>query len=183
MSELPPGWTTTTVGEATLRPSVVDWGAWKTATFEYIDIGSIDNQAAQIANPKTLQISEAPSRARQVVQAGDTVYSTVRTYLRNIGYVDHCLDGQISSTGFCVLRPQIGINPRYIYYYTQSSAFTHDVSAQQRGVSYPAVTDSQVRGMPMPLAPHPEQDRIVASRSGSPGWMLAWRLWSGRGRT
>jgi type I restriction enzyme S subunit len=132
-----------------------------TKYFTYIDISSIDNSTQKIVKPKKLLCAKAPSRARQVLRAGDTVFSTVRTYLRNIGYIDSSLDGAVGSTGFSVLRPAHGVNSRYLYYYSLTNRFVDGLSTQMRGTSYPAVVDSQVRDMEIPLAPTAEQERII----------------------
>jgi type I restriction enzyme, S subunit len=163
VSELPQGWAVASIADLTSKPDAVDWDRWPASTFTYIDISSIDSRSARVAAPKELERAAAPSRARQIVRSGDTLFSTVRTYLRNIGYVDDTFDGQIASTGFCVLRPAVGVHPRYVFYYSQSSSFIRDISGQQRGVSYPAVTDGQVRSMPIPIPPTEEQTRIVAA--------------------
>jgi type I restriction enzyme S subunit len=95
------------------------------------------------------------------VLSEDTLFSTVRTYLRNVAYVDERFNGQIASTGFCVLRPTDGIEGRYIFYYVLTADFIDKISALQRGVSYPAVRDGDVRAQPIPVAPTNEQRRIV----------------------
>ena len=162
MSESPKSWALTSIADVTCPPATVDWRTWGSPKFTYIDIGSVDGGAGRIVSPKEIVPEEAPSRARQIVHAGDTVFSTVRTYLRNIAYIDHQYDGQIASTGFCVLRP-VGVHPRYIFHYVRSSDFIRKITAQQRGVSYPAVTDAQVKGMTIPIPPLAEQHRIVAA--------------------
>jgi type I restriction enzyme, S subunit len=128
----------------------------------YVDIGSIDNSTQVIANPRALLGSTAPSRARQLLRSGDTVFSTVRPYLRNIGFVGATLDGAVGSTGFAVLRPISGIHSRYLYYHSLTNEFVDGLSAVMRGTSYPAVVDRQVREMPIAVAPTCEQERIVA---------------------
>src|SRR6266581_2026082 len=163
MSNLPTGWAMATVGEVTLPITLVDPKVAPGDVFTYVDIGSIDNRSNRIFDPKSLQGRDAPSRARQLLQAGDTVFSTVRTYLRNIGFVDASLSGAIGSTGFSVLRPAEGVHPRLLHYYARTKAFVDGLSAQMRGTSYPAVVDSQVRAMEIPLPPTAEQARIVAA--------------------
>jgi type I restriction enzyme S subunit len=51
------------------------------ATFTYIDVTAIDKEAGVVVNPKVLEASEAPSRARKMTQKGDVIYSCVRPYL------------------------------------------------------------------------------------------------------
>lgn len=159
MSDLPEAWSWTTVRDITLPVDKVDPKRAPHKSFTYVDISSIDSQ--QITEPKTILGAQAPSRARQLLRSGDTVFSTVRTYLRNIGYVGDSLEGAVASTGFSVLRPARGISSRYLYYYALTRDFVDSLSAQMRGTSYPAVVDSQVRDMPVPVAPTAEQDRIV----------------------
>jgi type I restriction enzyme S subunit len=85
----------------------------------------------------------------------------VRTYLRNIAPVPDIYDGEIASTGFSVLRGEPGIIPGYLFYYSLTDEFVDELTERQRGTSYPAVRDSDVRSQPIPLAPLPEQQRIV----------------------
>src|SRR5207249_8155990 len=111
--------------------------------------------------PKNYSGADAPSRARQLVQAHDILFSTVRTYLRNIALVPEGYDGQIASTGFAVLRAD-EIQYKYLFYYCLTERFLTPLNELRRGTSYPAVRDGDVREQPIPLAPLPEQHRIVA---------------------
>jgi type I restriction enzyme S subunit len=72
------------------------------------------------------------------------------------------LDGEIASTGFAVLRPANGVEPRYLFYKAISRDFVAALTGEQYGVSYPAVRDEQVRAQPFELPPTNEQSRIVA---------------------
>ena len=128
--------------------------------FVYIDISSIDD-ANRITEPKQLSGRDAPSRARQLVEAGDTVLSTVRTYLKNTALVPDSLLGAIASTGFCVLRPAAGVHPQFIFYRALDQTFVDELSGLQTGTSYPAVRDSDIRAMSISLPPTAEQHRIV----------------------
>lgn len=163
MSGVPPGWARVTIADITEAVDTVNPKASPEREFTYVDISSIDNSMQAIASPKVLKGSEAPSRARRQLRSGDTVFSTVRTYLRNIGYVDATLDGALGSTGFAVLRPALGIHSRYLYYHSITNRFVDGLTAMMRGTSYPAVVDSQVREMPIAVAPTAEQERIVAA--------------------
>jgi len=161
MSDLPPGWVETTVGEITMpvakhRPEDVP-----DTVFKYIDIGSIDNRRNALTEPKCLLGRDAPSRARQLVVAGDTLLSTVRTYLRNTAIVPASLDGATASTGFCVLRAALGVIPGFLFHRVIESAFVNELSERQQGTSYPAVRDADVRSMKIAIPPTTEQHRIV----------------------
>ena len=105
--------------------------------------------------------NDAPTRARQIVRSGDVLYSTVRVYLKNLARVQVELDGALASTGFCVLRPNDLVDSNFLFYWVQTAAFTATAAAMQRGISYPAVNESELLNMAMPVPPVDEQRSIV----------------------
>ncbi len=163
MSEtgLPLGWVSARLEEVCMPIAKVGRSGYGRDRFRYIDIGSIDSESNRVRNAQWIDSEEAPSRARQVVRAGDTVYSTVRPYLRKIAIVPGDLDGHVASTGFAVLRPHEEIDARYLFYVTLTSEFAAQVLPKQRGVSYPAVREADVLNASIPIAPPAEQRRIV----------------------
>ena len=158
---LPTGWIESSIGQVTLPVSKVDPKEHPDQEIDYIDISSIDNTRNIVGNVKHFQMGTAPSRARQIVRAGDVLFATVRPYLRNIARVSNKYDRQIASTGFSVLRPAKGVCPAFLYYKSISRDLVNALSQIQYGVSYPAVKDEQVRGQPLWLPPTAEQYRIV----------------------
>jgi type I restriction enzyme S subunit len=162
-SVLPKGWRLTTIDAVCGKVEKTDPTQRPNTEFKYIDIGGIDNQALRIVDTKAYLGKDAPSRARQVVKAHDVVVSTVRTYLKNIALVPEELDGEVCSTGFCVLRGGNEWMGKYLFYFVQSDAVLKEIGKQQRGTSYPAVRDSDIKAQFIPLAPLPEQRRIVSA--------------------
>lgn len=160
--KLPPRWACEMVGEVCLSVEKVAPKDNPDKPFIYIDIASIDNSSLRITQPKTYLGKEAPSRARQRIAAGDTLLSTVRTYLRNIALVPLEFDGEIASTGFCVLRPSAAVQSPFLFYAVQTDDFISALNPLQRGTSYPAVRNNDVMAQRIPLPPLPEQCRIVA---------------------
>jgi type I restriction enzyme, S subunit len=73
--------------------------------FVYVDIGSVD-AAKGIVAKETCRFEDALSRARCIVRDGDTIVSTVRTYLRAITPIRDPDNNLIVSTGFAVVRPR-----------------------------------------------------------------------------
>ena len=159
---LPPGWQSAILGEVCLAVQKVRPQDEPDRSFTYLDIASIDNSDYRIVSPKTYSGANAPSRARQRVRGGNTLFSTVRTYLKNIAMVPPEFDGQVASTGFCVLNPSDAIDPRYVFYHTVSDDFVSKLNPLQRGTSYPAVRDDDVLTQRIDLPSLPEQRRIVA---------------------
>jgi len=128
--------------------------------FVYIDISAVDRQTKRISAPQRLLGRDAPSRARKLVQAGDTLVSMTRPNLNAVALVNTEFDGQIASTGFDVLRAP-GIESRWIAYIVRSQAFVEAMSALVQGALYPAVSSKHVRSFTAPVAPRAEQQRIA----------------------
>lgn len=160
-TEIPLGWALVPLGDVCIPVNKLGSDGFPGARFRYIDIGSVSGSDQQITSADWVESKSAPGRARQIVQAGDTVYSTVRPYLRKIAYVPEQLDGHIASTGFAVIRPHVEINSRYLFYVVQSALFEKQLLPKQRGVSYPAVRDADVFETHIPIPPAAEQQRIV----------------------
>ena len=160
--ELPKGWMLTTLEELRLPVEKVSPRYAPDEPFSYIDIAAIDNSTFRVVAPKVYLGRDAPSRARQKVASGNILFSTVRTYLKNIAVVPPDLDGGVASTGFCVLNPAPEVNHRFIFYFVQTDEFVSRLSQLQRGTSYPAVRNDDVLAQEIPLPPLPEQHRIVA---------------------
>ena len=130
--------------------------------FGYVDISSIDNKAFRITESKRLRGKDAPSRAKRPIKPNDTLFSNVRTYLRNIALVDDGSGAEICSTGFTVLRPTAKVHPKYLFRYVLTDDFIDRVTPQQTGTHYPATSDRVVRDEVVPLPPLDEQNRVVA---------------------
>lgn len=128
----------------------------------YIDIASIDRESKSIQCPATILGRDAPSRARQIVRAGDVIVSTVRPSLNAVALVPQQLDGTTASTGFTVLRPLPNVvEPRYLFHWVRSPTFVAEMTRRATGASYPAVTDAIVKEATLPLPGVPEQRRIA----------------------
>ncbi len=105
---------------------------------EYVDISSV-NLIDGITNIETLTFEKAPSRARRVVKDGDTIVSTVRTYLKAIAPIELPPRNMVVSTGFAVIRALEFMDSKYLGYALQNVAFIDAVVANSTGVSYPAI--------------------------------------------
>ena len=160
-NDLPQGWESTIIGEVTLPYETAQPTKEPNTEFQYIDIGSIDNATQTITNPKTFLGKDAPSRARRVVKKGDVLFSTVRTYLKNIARVPTELDGVLTSTGITVLRTTSEIDSNFLFYFVLSDRFIREISSAMDGTLYPAVTDSDVAAAQISIPPINEQRRIV----------------------
>jgi type I restriction enzyme S subunit len=144
--ELPEGWEVKTLKELTLKVEKVKRKEVdEKEELIYLDIGGIDNNFNKIENYKIYKWKDAPSRAQQIVKVNDILFSTVRTYIKNIAMVDkEIYNNQIASSGFTVLRANELASFKYIFYNTISDIFLNVLNELQSGSSYPAVRDSDV---------------------------------------
>jgi len=90
---LPKGWALTKLMTITDYVQKINPKETPDKWYYYCDIDSIDNSKQQILNPKYIVGSDAPSRARQLLKTNDILFSTVRTYLKNIAIVSSDLEG------------------------------------------------------------------------------------------
>lgn len=123
-------------------------------SFRYVDISAV-GRGAIISEPLPTTFSESPSRARRLVQAGDTIVSTVRTYLRAVTpIVDEDEPASlVVSTGFAVLTPRPPLCPKFFAWVAQSDPFIEEIVARSVGVSYPAINASDLGRLAVPLPP------------------------------
>ena len=89
------------------------------AIFKYVDLSAVDNSSKRVIGSATLTGANAPSRARQLVSAGDVLVSTVRPNLNAVAVLPAALDGATASTGFTVLRPGKHLDRRYLFHWVR----------------------------------------------------------------
>ncbi len=76
--------------------------------------------------------------------------------------IDDDMDGQVCSTGYCVLRVESSqVLPRWLFYLVGTSAFKTYVEKNQQGTSYPAISNKCVKAFRIPVPSLEEQKRIV----------------------
>lgn len=161
MSATSTDWESRTLGELVLPVRTVKPDERPAEEFLYIDISSIDRAAKRITSPQRLLGADAPSRARQAVREGDVLLSTVRPNLRTLALVPKELDGQVASTGFCVLRPGPHLLSEFLFYAVADDELQQRVEAKARGISYPAVRPADILSESIRVPSLVEQRAIV----------------------
>jgi type I restriction enzyme S subunit len=143
-----------------LNPDTIG-GDWPYSYIKYIDISSV-GEGLILEPPQVLRLDEAPSRAKRLVQEGDTVLSTVRPGRRSMFFVKQADPEWVVSTGFAVLRPRKEcIEPRYLYACVYDRAFTQFLVRREKGAAYPAVLPEDIADAVIKLPPLPEQRAIA----------------------
>lgn len=156
------GWMKKKLGDLLQKTEMVDPTKRPNTEFKYIDISSVNNETFQIETISLLKGKVAPSRARKLVRTNDVIFATVRPTLKRIAIIPKDLDEQVCSTGYFVLRTNGEVNSKLIFYYLQTDDFISKMEKLQRGASYPAVTDGDIKEQLFSY-PHSseEQKRIV----------------------
>lgn len=127
---------------------------------QYIDIGNVTFKG-MVNEPEKMFFKNAPSRARRIVKSGDTIMSTVRTYLKAIAFFETAADNLIASTGFAVLTPKKNVNPKYLKYLLSSSYFINKVSFWAIGVNYPGINNDRLKAIKIPVPSTLEEQQEI----------------------
>lgn len=128
--------------------------------FDYVDIGSVFYGVKEYLKEK-MTFGMAPSRAKRIVSNGDTIISTVRTYLKAVALIDEDVSDLIVSTGFAVVSPKKEINNKYCSYQLTSEFVIDKISKLSSGVSYPATNASVIGDLLLLIPPFSEQVAIA----------------------
>ena len=146
----------------TRRTTNIKWSDANGKEYLYIDLTSVDRATHAIVETQTINAENTPSRAQQIVQEGDVIFGTTRPLLKRYTLIPPEYDGQICSTGYCVLRPNSErVLPNFVFHLLGTESFYAYVEANERGASYPAITDSAVRAFRIPIPPLEIQHEIV----------------------
>lgn len=128
--------------------------------FKYIDLSSVEK--GKVFFPDfSIKFIDAPSRARRVFRENDILMSTVRPNLQAFAYVDFSSENYIASTGFAILRASNKVNPKFLYQNLYSQNVSSQINGMLVGSNYPAINNSDVASIIIPLPPLAEQERIA----------------------
>lgn len=121
---------------------------------KYIDISNVTAEKG-ITGYSALRFGDAPSRARRLVQKGDIIVSTVRTYLQALALIDKKHEDCVFSTGFAVLRPKRAEDSLKIFLALKSSKIINKIICASTGVAYPAITPTNLLRIKIALPENP----------------------------
>lgn len=110
--------------------------------FQYLDLTSIVEPKV-IGDLKKVKFSEAPSRAKRIVEDKSIVLAMVRPYQKDFVYVESG-DGIIASTGTCVISMHDKSISKFVFHQFFSKRFTNHCEDRMTGTSYPAITPKDV---------------------------------------
>ena len=131
-------------------------------TYDYIDLTSVCRETGNVLETLKIKADNAPSRAQKMVQLDDVIFATTRPSQMRIALIPKKFDGQIASTGYCVLRAdKVNVLPKWIFFTLSTTEFKKFVAENQSGTAYPAISDSKLKEFKIPLPPLSEQQHIA----------------------
>lgn len=159
--EIPKHWEITKIKySAEINKDTLDDNTPAEFEFNYVDIGIVSFGKLN-GMPEKMLFKDAPSRARRILHEGDTIISTVRTYLKAILFIDNSLNKFIGSTGFAIITPSKRFLRKFLFYIMTSQQIVEKICSISVGVSYPATNASDIGSIPVWIPPLSEQEEIV----------------------
>lgn len=150
------------INDCTIKVQNIKWKSYVGEDKQYIDLSSVDRERNIITETQNINADTAPSRAQQIVMKDDIIFGTTRPMLKRYCIIPEKYDGEICSTGFCVLRAKTDIiNPRWLYHNITTNNFFAYVEKNQQGASYPSISDTIVKAFKLPVPPLEVQREIV----------------------
>ena len=153
LGEIPRGWALAALS------TVCDLNAhnWSAKTLpesvKYVDLANTKN--GEVIEIQTMEGSNIPSRARRILEAGDTIVGTVRPGNRSFALVGEA--GLTGSTGFAVLSPKKSYLREYVYLAATADANIEHLAHLADGGAYPAVRPELVVTEALPI---PREDLL-----------------------
>jgi type I restriction enzyme S subunit len=157
-------WEEMKLGEVLQKTETIDPTKQPNKEFIYLDVSSVNKESKEIENAAVLLGKNAPSRARKMVRTNDVIFATVRPTHSRVALITEEYDGQVCSTGYFVLRAKEFLNNNLVYYFLLTIDFNKQMEKLQKGASYPAVTDNEVKGIYMPFPKSKKEQQTIVHK-------------------
>ena len=135
------------LGDVLVKTETVDPTKNPNTEFTYLDVSSVNKETKEIETPTVLLGKDAPSRAKKLIRTGDVIFATVRPTHSRVALIPEEFDEQVCSTGYFVLRTKESVNNKLVFYFLLTKGFNEQMEKLQKGASYPAVTDNDVKSI------------------------------------
>ena len=159
---LPEGWVETDVG----------------SLMSFIQYGHTASAITRATGPRFLRITDirdsgvdwntvpscdltAEEQEKYRLRPGDLVFARTGATTGK-SYLIRTLPDAVFASYLIRLRPTDGIDPAFVYWFFQSPTYWSQISKGKRGVGQPNVNATVLASLRVPVAPSPEQHRIVA---------------------
>ncbi|MEZ8289930.1 restriction endonuclease subunit S [Vibrio sp. 10N.237.312.B06] len=112
----------------------------------YVDLANTKNGVIETVT--SYGFSEAPSRARRILNSGDTIVGTVRPGNRSFAFIGDTEQPLTGSTGFAVLSPKEECWTSFVYLATTNDDSIDEYARLADGGAYPAIKPVVVADTP-----------------------------------
>jgi type I restriction enzyme S subunit len=112
----------------------------------YVDLANTKNGVIETVT--SYDFSEAPSRARRILNSGDTIVGTVRPGNRSFAFIGDTEQPLTGSTGFAVLSPKEECWTSFVYLATTNDDSIDEYARLADGGAYPAIKPVVVADTP-----------------------------------
>ena len=135
LGEIPEGWEAKTLSHCvTLNPE--SWSRMNTPEhIDYVDLANTKWGIIEVT--QHFAWKDAPSRAKRILRAGDSIVGTVRPGNGSYSLIGH--EGLTGSTGFAVLRPMHLRYREFVYLAVTTAENIERLARRADGAAYPAV--------------------------------------------
>lgn len=160
-------------------------------TFRYIEISGVNPQTGAARWNET-PIAQAPSRARRPVHADDIIVSLTAPDRGSIAHLGPEYEGCIASTGFAIISHVANhLRRDYLWCVLRARFCLDQMRQRSSGSLYPAITESELAKILIPVPDWETQNRIAAEvnrrhdvahrlrADASAGWQAAKRWFEG----
>lgn len=130
--------------------------------FRYIEISSVDKKQG-ITGTRLVNVCNAPSRATTLVKSGDLLISMTRPYLGGFAKVTDDYDNCVCTSGFSVIGTvnESLIDKYFLLFFLKSPAGLKQMERRMTGGLYPAIVQSELENILVPLIPLEQQKEFV----------------------
>lgn len=154
-------WDAKRLGDILVKTETVDPAKKPNQEFTYLDVSSVNKDTKEIENVTVLLGKDAPSRARKLIRTNDVIFATVRPTHIRVAVITREYNEQVCSTGYFILRAKEFLSNNFVFYFLLTSGFYEKMEKLQKGASYPAVTDAEVKSIVIPFPSLDAQRTII----------------------
>jgi type I restriction enzyme S subunit len=155
---VPSSWAWTTLGDiCQIARTQVNPKARPRDRFNYLSIENIEANSGELVN-FTPTLGKEIKSSKIAFTREDILYSKLRPYLNKV-YLPS-FDG-VSATDLVPLKPHAGIVREYVGHYLRTRHVVEYAKLKTRGIQLPRIPVEDLLGLPIPVPPSAEQQRIA----------------------
>ncbi|MGH8660115.1 MAG: restriction endonuclease subunit S [Gammaproteobacteria bacterium] len=154
------GWQTKQVGDFCEPPQ---YGYTESATKEAVGprfLRITDIQDGRV-NWKRVPYCRCPEPAKYLLKPNDLVFARTGATTGKSFVIRHCPEAVFASY-LIRLRVRDTVSVNYLYRYFQSPSYWEQIADEKKGTGQPNLSGSKLEKLKVPIAPPPDQRRIVA---------------------